>query len=200
MIRVLRIVTRLNVGGPSKQISTLNAIFEEDNFDQVILVGNVQEIEHEVDVTFFRNLIRIKTLRRGLNLILDTYTLFKVVSNVRKYKPHIIHTHMSKAWALSILAKPFISNKIRFVHTFHGHILHSYFSWPKEFTLNRIQIFLAKNTDLLVAVNKTVRSDLINKGIGKNNVQILIFGFGILFLSFYGLVALCKDVASLFTR
>ena len=39
-----------------------------------------------------------------------------------------------------------------------------------------------------------------NKGIGKNNVQILIFGFGLLFLSFYGLVALCKDVASLFTR
>jgi hypothetical protein len=39
-----------------------------------------------------------------------------------------------------------------------------------------------------------------NKGIGKNNVQILVFGFGMLFLAFYGLVALCKDVASLFTR
>ena len=168
MIKVLRIITRLNIGGPSKQIITLNALFDENNFEQKVIVGKVELSEMEVDYSSLKNLVKIHSLRRGLNPVFDLFAFLKVCRILHKYRPDIIHTHLSKAWAFGVLAKMLVAPKTKLVHTFHGHILHSYFSGLFQILILNFQRFLASKTDVLVAVNEAIRTDLISNQIGVN--------------------------------
>ena len=74
MKKVLRVVTRLNVGGPSKQILTLNSLFDEDEYEQIIVAGRVLESEIEIELYHFGRVIKLDELRRGLNPINDMIT------------------------------------------------------------------------------------------------------------------------------
>ena len=178
MPKILRIITRLNIGGPSKQILTLNSIFDGPEFEQTLIVGKVEPSEMEVSCSSLRNLIKINSLRRGVNPVFDLIAFLKICAILRKYRPDIIHTHLSKAWAFGVLAKILVAPKTKVVHTFHGHIMHSYFSGLSQIMILSFQRFLASRTDVLVAVNETVRADLISNQIGVNsNFEIAYPGF-----------------------
>ena len=105
MLKVLRVVTRLNVGGPSKQIVNLNSLFLDNEFEQLIVAGQVLDSEMEIDLTRFENFIKINSLRRGLSLYHDITSVLKLARIIRRYRPDVIHTHLSKAWALVVVAK-----------------------------------------------------------------------------------------------
>lgn len=178
MIKVLRIITRLNIGGPSKQIITLNSIFDENDFEQKLIVGKIEPSEMEVNYSSLKNVIKIDFLRRGVNPVFDLVAFFKICVILRKYRPDIIHTHLSKAWAFGVLAKMLMAPKTKLVHTFHGHILHSYFTGLSQIMILNFQRFLASKTDVLVAVNEAIRADLISSQIGVNaNFVIAYPGF-----------------------
>ena len=178
MTKILRIITRLNIGGPSKQILTLNSIFEGPEFEQTLIVGKVEPSEMEVNYSSLKNLIKIDSLRRGVNPVFDLVAFIKICVILHKYRPNIIHTHLSKAWAFGVLAKILVAPKTKLVHTFHGHILHSYFSGLSQIMILNFQRFLASKTDVLVAVNETIRTDLISNQIGVNsNFEIAYPGF-----------------------
>ena len=178
MTKILRIITRLHVGGPSKQILTLNSIFEGQEFEQTLIVGKVEHFEMEVNYSSLKNLIKIDSLRRGVNPVFDLVAFLKICLILHKYRPNIIHTHLSKAWAFGVLAKILVAPKTKLVHTFHGHILHSYFSGLAQIIILNLQRFLASKTDVLVAVNETIRADLISNQIGVNsNFEIAHPGF-----------------------
>ena len=164
MKKVLRVVTRLNVGGPSKQILTLDSLFDEDEYEQIIVAGRVLESEIEIELYHFGRVIKLDELRRGLNPINDIKAVLQLMVIIKNYKPDIIHTHLSKAWAVTTLARLFIRSKSKSIHTFHGHVLHSYFSKPTVWILTGIQKILAGYTDVLIAVNPIVRDELIQKG------------------------------------
>lgn len=166
------------MGGPSKQIVTLNKLFEENDFELMLVAGKVGPSEEALDPSSFKNLVKVNSLRRGLNPIFDLIAFLKICLILRSYKPDIIHTHLSKAWALGVVARLVVSPKTKLVHTFHGHTLHSYFSGPSQILNLNFQRFLASRTDVLVAVNETVRSELISKKIGRNtDFQIANPGF-----------------------
>jgi len=104
----------------------------------------------------------------------DLKTIMQLMIIIKEYRPDIIHTHLSKAWALTTLARILTKSKSKSVHTFHGHILHSYFSRPVAKVLVLIQKFLANFTDVLVAVNQTVQDELIQKGIGCSSQFLVV--------------------------
>ncbi len=178
MIKVLRVITRLNVGGPSKQILTMNSIFDSPGYDQLIVTGQILDSELEVDLSKYGQIVKLEELQRGFNPLKDIKVIKQLMNIMKIYEPEIIHTHLSKAWMLATITRILNRSKIKSIHTFHGHILHSYFSNPviKIFTL--IQKVLAKKTDVLVAVNPTVRDQLIEKGIGdKSKFKVIYPGF-----------------------
>lgn len=175
MIRVLRVITRLNVGGPSKQILTLNSLFDGKDFEQLIVTGRVLDSEMEIDLSSFGEVTRVSSLQRGFNPLNDLLSVLQIAKMLRKYKPDIIHTHLSKAWALTILAKNISGTKCKVIHTFHGHILHSYFSKWKALIINLIQRFLASNSDYLVAVNDITKNELIAARIGSEEKFVVIY-------------------------
>ena len=175
MIRVLRVITRLNVGGPSKQILTLNSLFDGKKFEQLIVTGRVLDSEIEIDLNSLGDVVRISSLRRGFNPLNDLWSVIQIARVLRQYKPDIIHTHLSKAWALTILAKNLSGANCKVIHTFHGHILHSYFSKCKALVLNLVQRFLALNSDHLVAVNDITKKELIAARIGSEEKYVVIY-------------------------
>ncbi len=175
MIRVLRVITRLNIGGPSKQILTLSSLFDGKEFDQLIITGNVLDSEVEIDLSSLGDLTKISSLQRGINPINDLRSIFQITKVLRQYKPDILHTHLSKAWAITILAKNLSGVKCKVIHTFHGHILHSYFSKWKALILNFVQKFLASNSDYLVAVNDITKKELLAARIGSEKKFAVIY-------------------------
>lgn len=178
MIRVLRVITRLNVGGPSKQILTLSSLFDGKDFEQLIVAGRVSDSEMEIELSLLGDVTRIDSLQRGFNPLNDLRSVLQIAKVLREYKPDIIHTHLSKAWALTILAKKLSGTKCKVIHTFHGHILHSYFSKWKALVLNLVQRFLASNSDYLVAVNDITKKELISARIGsEEKFEVIYPGF-----------------------
>jgi glycosyltransferase involved in cell wall biosynthesis len=157
---------------------TLNSIFDESQLEQKIITGKVGADEEEIGLSSFSDINKIKSMRRGINPLLDLITFFKICIILKRFKPEIIHTHLSKAWAFGVLAKISVAPKAKLVHTFHGHILHSYFSGISQILILNVQRFLASKTDVLVAVNETVRSELISNKVGANsNFEIASPGF-----------------------
>lgn len=165
-MKIVRVITRLNIGGPSKQIFFLNAKLPKKIYNQILVFGTVEKTELEIDLKSFKNNIKIESLSRSISIIQDVRSIIKLAKIFRKYKPHIIHTHLSKAWAIAVIAKSLSNSNARVVHTFHGHILFSYFSGIRNIISIKIQKYLARRSDKLIAVGEQIKHDLLNYKIG----------------------------------
>ncbi len=166
-MRLLRVITRVNIGGPAKQVTLLHTLIPEFEINQLLVVGETSKWESEIQISPEINFRRVRSLRRGINPIFDLISIFRLVRIIRIEKPEIIHTHLSKSWILTLIAKWLSGSNAKFVHTFHGHIIHSYFNPFVNFILTRIQIIAASRTDKLVAVGNQIIKDLVSKKIGK---------------------------------
>ncbi len=169
-IKVLRIIARMNVGGPAVQVSGLMRRFDPELFDQKLLTGYCAEDEADylekvaVDV----NAIRIDGLGRSLKPRADLTALFAIVKEIRRFKPDVIHTHTAKAGVIGRIASILSGKKSVRVHTFHGHLLQGYFGSGKTKLVVLIEKLLAIFTHQLLAVGKKVQDDLIAAGIGNS--------------------------------
>jgi glycosyltransferase involved in cell wall biosynthesis len=176
-IRVLRVITRLNVGGPAKQVFILQTEIPSTLFHQKIIVGKIARGESEVDLKPYGDLIQIPSLQRGISLRADFSAIKQISKVICEYKPEIIHTHLSKAWVISILAKKVSRHECISIHTFHGHILHSYFGKTANFVLTKVQNFFAAKTDLFIAVGERVRDEIVAAGITtQEKIQVVYPG------------------------
>src|SRR4030042_1383137 len=128
-IRVMRIITRMNIGGPALHVVLLTAGLNGDDFKSTLVTGPV--VGNEGDMTDFaggmgvRPLI-LSPLRRQAHALNDTRALVSLWRLMRRERPHIVHTHTAKAGFLGRLAA-FLSGVPVIVHTYHGHGFHSYF-------------------------------------------------------------------------
>jgi glycosyltransferase involved in cell wall biosynthesis len=175
-IRVLRVIARMNVGGPALQVSTLTRGLPADRFRTRLLVGDVGEGEADwlslrdagLDPSVVR---RVPGLGRDPNPAGDARALAAVARHIREFRPHVLHTHTAKAGALgraaafARLAGP--GTLPATVHTFHGHLLHGYFSPVVTRAIVGTERFLARRTDRLVSVGTRVRDELVAAGIGR---------------------------------
>ena len=102
-----------------------------------------------------------------MSLLADLKAFFGLVSLIRKFKPDVIHTHTAKAGVLGRLASLLAGRGAVRVHTFHGHLLHGYFSGSVTKIVILIEKFFAARTRVLIAIGTKVRDDLVAVGIGR---------------------------------
>ena len=170
-VRVLRIIARMNVGGPAVQVSGLMRGFDQELFEQELLTGYcaADEADYLEKVATDVKAIRIDGLGRSIKPRADLTALFAIVKEIRRFKPDVIHTHTAKAGVVGRIASILSGHRSVRVHTFHGHLLHGYFGPGKTKLVILIEKFLAIFTNQLLAVGKQVLEDLIEVGIGNSN-------------------------------
>ena len=144
-IKVLRIINRFNIGGPVYNAVLLSAFMPEEY--ETLLIGGLPE-ENEEDSTYIAkrygvNPILISEMKRQTSYKNDKKALNRIKEIILSFQPDIVHTHASKAGALGRKAA-FDCGVPIIVHTFHGHIFHSYFSWWKTKIYQLIERQLSK--------------------------------------------------------
>lgn len=168
-VRILRLIARMNIGGPAIQITGLIKNLPAQEFTQNLVIGYCERDEvdyldvNQVDL----NCTRIEGFGRSLSLLSDLKALAAIRREIRAFSPDIIHTHTFKAGFLGrIAAISTFKTQVR-VHTFHGHLLHGYFGRFKTQVIIWIERILAFFTTHLIAVGSQVRDELISAKIGK---------------------------------
>ncbi len=161
MYKILRIHNRLIVGGPSHNVTLLTAYLSPE-FETRLLVGKKDPAEKDAAYIAQRlglKPIEIAEMRRSILPFNDIIAYFKIKKIIREFKPDIVHTHASKSGAIGRLAAKSCDVPL-IVHTFHGNVFHSYFNGFLTSLIIRIERFLAKKTDAIVAISDSQRKEL----------------------------------------
>lgn len=166
-IKVLRIIDRLNIGGPAIHTILLTAGMNKDRFNSLLVTGTVEKDEGDMLFLAKGKKVRpiiIPEMSRSLVMHNDFTAFWKLFHLIKKEKPDIIHTHKSKAGTLGRIAGLMfkLTFKPELVHTFHGHVLHSYFGKLKSAVFTLIEKILAVFTDKIIAVSESVQKELID--------------------------------------
>ena len=168
-IRVLRIISRLNIGGPSIHVANLSKLINKAYFEYVLATGKVSD--HEGDMNYLLPadtfIVYIPELQREIRPISDFAAFIKILKFIYHFKPDIVHTHTAKAGTLGRIAA-FIYHalelhSIKTVHTFHGHVLEGYFGRLKSATFLLVERSLAHFTDSIIAISDTQKWELSDK-------------------------------------
>ena len=167
-IKVVSIVTRMNLGGVAMLLADLHEKLPSDEFSHTLITGECAQ--NEIDILAHTkndaNIIKIRRLRRSVNFIADISTFLELRKIIKRISPDIVHTHTSKAGLIGRVAAKSLRNKIKIVHTFHGHHLYGYFPRIVVQTIILVERTLANVTDLLISDSKQVMSDLKLRNIG----------------------------------
>lgn len=168
-IRILRIIARLNIGGPAIQAATLSARLSDGCYQTLLICGNVGPGEGDMSYLALSEGIKpevVPSFGRDISPLDDLQALRDLRKIIRDFKPHIIHTHTAKAGTLGRLAGMNLKslcgsrNRIRFVHTFHGHVFKGYFGSKKTGLFVQIERFLARFTDRIVVISPLQFEDI----------------------------------------
>jgi len=169
-IKVLRLIARMNIGGPAVQVTGLMRELDPKLFNQKLVTGYVaaNEADYLIENKINIPVTRLAGLGRSINLLADIRAFFELAKLIRKFKPDIIHTHTAKAGVLGRTAWIFSGYKPILVHTFHGHLLNGYFGKLKTKLVVLIEKTFGLVTNQFFAVGNKVASDLIQAGIGNS--------------------------------
>ncbi len=186
-IKVLRIIARLNIGGPAIHTVILAEGLDKNRFESLLVCGSTGR--GEGDMLYYahaKNItpIFIPELKRELNFFNDISAFKKIYNIIQIEKPDIIHTHTAKAGTLGRAAgilynlfHPF-SDKVRLVHTFHGHVFEGYFNSACSRFFVLIEKTMAFFTTKIITVSESVKRELIALRIAKEDkIEIIPLGF-----------------------
>src|SRR4051794_25643747 len=167
-VRLVRIIARLNVGGPSIQAITLTRRLEARGYRTRLVRG--REGAREGSMDYLASELGVVPTRVPMQRdpgLADLAALRRLVSILRGDRPAIVHTHAAKAGALGRVAALIAGGRSRpvLVHTFHGHSLTGYFPGRTAAAYRMIERWLARRTDALVAVSGEVRDELVRLGV-----------------------------------
>ena len=167
-IRVMRVIARMNVGGPAVQVSGLMRGFDSFEFDHRLFTGFCAADEEDYLDTVATDVkaTRIEGFGRRVSVGGDIKAFISLIAAIRSFKPHVIHTHTAKAGFLGRIASLISLQPSIRVHTFHGHLLNGYFGVFKRRLVIIAEKILAIFTHELLAVGEKVRQDLLAVGIG----------------------------------
>ena len=164
----MRIIARMNVGGPAVQVSGLMQGFNAVEFDHRLYTGfcATDEADYLETVATDVKAVRILGFGRRVSLGADIRAFITLVKEIRTFKPQIIHTHTAKAGFLGRIASVISLQPSIRIHTFHGHLLNGYFGPIRRALVVLVEEILAIFTHQLLAVGDKVRQDLLHAGIG----------------------------------
>lgn len=178
--RVLRIMHRMSISGPTFHAAYLTKYLNKD-FQSKLVSGMVEPTEK--DGTHIMNEIGIeptylKKMKRSINPIDDYATLNEIRSIIREYKPHIVHTHAAKSGALGRMAASLEKVPI-ILHTFHGHVFHSYFGKLKSQGFLSVERYLAKKSSRIIAISQKQKEELgeVFQVCHPDKIEVIPLGF-----------------------
>jgi glycosyltransferase involved in cell wall biosynthesis len=164
-LRVLRVIGRLNMGGPAHQAALLSGRrFDPDRYETLLVHGSLPPGEESLaDLAEEEGATMrfVPELQQSVHPARDPQALAKLVRLARSFKPHIVHTHTAKAGfigraaALSVRPRPVV------VHTYHGHVLEGYFGAGKTKLYLNLERAMARVSDCLIGVSQATVDDLV---------------------------------------
>jgi len=163
-IRILRILNRFNLGGPTYNASQLTKYLEPE-FETLLVGGPNENNEHDslhIPHSLGIEPVIIGSMHRSMNLMLDRVAYREIKKLISDFKPHIVHTHASKAGAIGRSAA--FSMKVPIiVHTYHGHVFEAYFNSLMSSFYKTIERNLAKKTNAVIALSERQKADLTSR-------------------------------------
>ena len=170
-LRVARIITRLNIGGPSIQAIGLSRELRASGFETCLIHGRLGD--GEGDMTRLLPIddidsVHVDDLVRPIAPLRDVRAWWRIYRTLRRWQPDIVHTHMAKAGTLGRLAALAYNRtraagrRARLVHTYHGHVFEGYFGSPSTRVFVLIERWIGRRTDALIAISPQIARDLVH--------------------------------------
>ena len=176
-IKVVHIVTRMNTGGVAVLITDLVSGLDSQVYEVKLITGKCARDEE--DYLRARGIalheIRIDSMGRSLNPIMDLMAFLRLIKTLRRLNPDIVHTHTSKAGLLGRILTRIATPHAKIVHTFHGHLLQGYFSKAATKFLVITERSLARISDVLISMGNEVKRNLLDVKIGKSDQYVIAF-------------------------
>src|SRR5687768_16366860 len=174
--RIVRIIARLNVGGPAKHVVWLTSALQDANYRSLLVTGTVPDGEE--DMSYFADEAGVEPfyipeMSREISLK-DAITVWKLFRLFLRERPDIIHTHTAKAGTVGRVAGFFYRwltpgtlagrpRRCKFVHTYHGHVFHSYYGRARTRLSLAIERMLARMvTDRLIVISAQQGAEIGN--------------------------------------
>lgn len=180
MPKVLRIINRLNLGGPTYNAAYLSK-FLAPEFETLLVAGMKDESEASSEFIVEQMGLKpvyIANMHREINPVKD-YSAYKQIRQIiDEFKPDIVHTHAAKSGTLGRLAAYHAGVPV-ILHTFHGHVFHSYFNPVKTRIFLEIERYLATKSSTIIAISNKQKEELCYeyKIAPENKFSIVPLGF-----------------------
>jgi len=181
-VQVLRVIARLNMGGPALHVSYLAKGLQLLGYRTTLVAGTLARGESSMTFVASELGVPIHTipeLSRELSALYDPVAVWRLIRLIRALRPQIVHTHTAKAGAIGRMAAALsgLQPPPIVVHTFHGHVLRGYFDPVRTAAFQLIEQGLARKTDILVAVSPHVRDELVDLGVGpRSQFEVIRLG------------------------
>lgn len=163
-IKIVRIIARLNIGGPAIHAVLLTAGLNTEAIRSMLVAGTVGKSEGDMQYLAKLHGVRLQFipgLGREIYWAYDLVALWKLYRILALERPDVVHTHTAKAGALGRIAALAAGVPVR-IHTFHGHIFHGYFGRWKTMLFLSIERLLARITSRLIAISDSQLDELVN--------------------------------------
>lgn len=180
MPKILRIANRFNLGGPTYNVAYLTKYISPE-FETLLVGGEKDDTEegseHILEDLGIKPLI-IPEMKREIDVKEDRAAYLRIKEIIKEFKPDIVHTHASKAGTLGRMAA-FSMNVPVVVHTFHGHVFHSYFGKLKTEFYKNIERYLALRSSKIIAISEKQKEELalIHKICPSKKIEVIPLGF-----------------------
>jgi glycosyltransferase involved in cell wall biosynthesis len=178
-VKVLRVIARLNMGGPALHVSYLTAGLRERGYETTLVAGTLAHGEDSMAFVASGlgvTVVTIPELGREISPLRDLIATLRLARLIRRERPQILHTHTAKAGTVGRLAAR-LAGSARppiVVHTFHGHVLRGYFGPVRSRLFRWLERWLARGTTALIAVSPQVRDDLVALGVAPQEKFVVI--------------------------
>jgi len=179
-VRVLRVIARLNIGGPAKHVALLTKRLDPTVYDTTLVCGKISP--EEGDMGYYAEQMGVQPivlagLRRNISILDDVVVLWRMYRLMRQLRPHIVHTHTAKAGFIGRFAA-WMAGVPVIVHTFHGHVFTGYFSPNKVRVFLALERMVARISDAILALTNSLRKELSETYhiTAKNRITVLPLG------------------------
>jgi glycosyltransferase involved in cell wall biosynthesis len=183
MPRILRIINRFNLGGPTYNAAYLSRYMPQEF--ETMLVGGEKDDSEDSSEFILQSMglhpVIIPEMKREIDLKNDFEAYRKMVNLIREFKPDIVHTHASKAGTIGRLAASNLNVPV-IVHTFHGHVFHSYFGKAKTLMYKNIERNLARKSSTIIAISEKQKTELclVHRICRPEKIRVIPLGFDLL--------------------